>query len=213
MAGCCSQRDYARLFSRRTARRDAERYRSRGLRGTGAELVRFAGDVSGATVLDIGGGVGAIELELIAAGAARATNVELSAEYEDEAALLLDEQGVSGRVERRVGDFVVDAASIEPHDVVVMHRVVCCYPDVDALMGAAAEHARRRVVLTYPQERAWIRLAARVVNLGLRVSGSSFRVYVHPVQRMVAAAAGHGLELEGRTRHRFLWESASLVRA
>jgi magnesium-protoporphyrin O-methyltransferase len=213
MAACCSQRDYGRLFSRRTARRDAERYRRSGLRGTSAELVRLAGDVCGASVLDVGGGIGAIELELIAAGAARATNVELSAEYEDEAAVLLDEHGVSGRIERRVGDFVVDAPSIEPHDVVVMERVVCCYPDVDALVGAAAAHALRRLLLTYPQERSWIRLGIRFINVFMRVSGSSFRVYVHPVQRMVDAAAVHGLELERRRRHRLLWESASFVRA
>ena len=41
-----------------------------------------AGDVHGVSVLDVGGGIGAIELELLAAGAERATNVELSGEYE-----------------------------------------------------------------------------------------------------------------------------------
>ena len=92
--------------------------------------------MSGASVLEVGAGVGAIELELLAAGAARATDVELSGEYEEEAQKLLDEHGVADRVERRVGDFVTEP--VEPHDVVVLHRVVCCYPDVDALVGVAA---------------------------------------------------------------------------
>ena len=98
MAGCCNPTDYRRLFSRKYARRDARRFRRRGLRGTSHDLVELAGGVRGATVLDIGGGIGAIELELLAAGAKRATNVELSGGYEDAAAELIAERGVEGRV-------------------------------------------------------------------------------------------------------------------
>jgi magnesium-protoporphyrin O-methyltransferase len=189
MAGCCEPRAYQRLFSAKQARRDSRRYRKR----------------------DVGGGVGSIELELLAAGAERATNVELSGEYEDEAAKLLAELGLADRVERRVADFVTEP--VEPHDVVVMHRVVCCYPDVDGLVGAGAANARRRLLLTYPQERLWVRLAIRVINLFLRLSGSSFRTYVHPVARMSAAAGAHGLVLGERRRHGPMWESAAFVRA
>ena len=52
-------------------------------------------------MLEVGGGVGAIELEFLAAGAERATNIELSGEYEDEAATLLAERGLTERVDRR----------------------------------------------------------------------------------------------------------------
>src|SRR5436190_17523547 len=127
MGNCCDRRAYERLFGAKTAERDARRYRRRGLTGTARELVELADDVTGASVLDVGGGVGAIELELLAAGAARATNVELSGEYEAAAADLLAERGLRDRVERRVADFV--AEPVDEHDGVVMHRVVRCYPD------------------------------------------------------------------------------------
>src|SRR6267378_43163 len=100
MASCCNPTDYRRLFSRKYARRDARRFRQRGLRGTSRDLVELAGDVRGATVLDVGGGIGAIELELLAAGADRATNVELSGGYEDAAGELIAERALEGRVER-----------------------------------------------------------------------------------------------------------------
>ena len=212
MAGCCNPVDYRRLFSRKYASRDARRYRQRGLGGTSRALVELAGDVEGATVLDVGGGIGAIELELLAAGAKRATNVELSGGYEEAAAALLSERGLSDRVDRRVADFVAEGDAVEPHDLVVLHRVVCCYPDVDALMGAAAEHARKRLVLTYPQEHLPMRLGLRVINLWLRVSGCGFRTYVHPIARILGAAELRGLRLERRERQGFLWESAALVR-
>jgi 2-polyprenyl-3-methyl-5-hydroxy-6-metoxy-1,4-benzoquinol methylase len=212
MAGCCNPIDYRRLFSRKYASRDARRYRQRGLGTTSRALVELAGDVTDATVLDVGGGIGAIELELLAAGAARATNVELSGGYEEAASALLSERGLSGRVDRRVADFVSEGDAVEPHDLVVLHRVICCYPDVDALMGAAAEHARRRLVLTYPQEHLLMRLGLRVINLWLRVSGCGFRTYVHPVARILGAAEADGLRLVRRERQGFLWESAALVR-
>ncbi|HVH50648.1 MAG TPA: hypothetical protein VM690_00755, partial [Gaiellaceae bacterium] len=98
----------------------------------------------------------------------------------------------------------------EPYDIVVMHRVVCCYPDVDALVGAAAERTRRLLLLTYPRERPVVRLALSTVNFFLRVSGSAFRVYVHPVERISAAATRHGLALERRERGR-VWESVAFA--
>ncbi|HVP75630.1 MAG TPA: methyltransferase domain-containing protein [Gaiellaceae bacterium] len=211
MADCCASSDWGRFFNRRVAARDARRYRRRGLTGSARALAGLAGDVRGASVLDVGGGVGTIELELLAAGAERATNVELSPGYEEAAGELLAERGLTGRVERRIADFVAEGDAIAPHDVVVMHRVVCCYPDVDALVGAAAAHARRRMVLTYPQERRVVRLGGRVLNVFLRLSGADFRTYVHPFERMAAVARGKGLELETRERHGLVWESAAFT--
>ena len=207
---CCNAKSYERMFGAKQARLDAKRYRMRGVRGTSRDIVELAGDVSGASVLEVGGGIGAIELELLAAGAERATDVELSGEYEEEAQKLLAERGMSDRVERRVGDFV--AEPVEPHDVVVMHRVVCCYPDVYALVGAGAACAQRRMVLTYPQERWWTRAALGSINLFMRLTGSDFRAFVHPVARISAAADEKGLALGERRRRGFFWESAAYER-
>jgi magnesium-protoporphyrin O-methyltransferase len=212
MPSCCA-RDYEKLFSGKTAARDARRFRQRGLRGSARTLTELAGDVDGASVLEVGGGVGGIELVLLEAGASRATNVELSSAYENAARELLAERRMSERVDRRVADFVVGADGVEPHDVVVMHRVVCCYPDVDALVGAAAARTQRRLLLTYPQHRFLVRAAMAVVNVFLRLSGSTFRVYVHPVARIDRAAAQHGLSVAARVRHGLLWESSAFARA
>jgi magnesium-protoporphyrin O-methyltransferase len=204
MPGCCAS-DYRRFFNRKFAAADLRRYRRRGLSETERDLVALAGDLRGASVLEVGGGIGALQLELLDAGAARATNVELSAGYEDAAAELL-----GGRdVDRRIGDFVADDTT--PHDVVVMHRVVCCYPDVDALVGKGAANAQRRLLLTYPRERWFIRLGLRAVNAFLALRRCGFRAYVHPVARIVAAADAQGLRLERRVTHS-LWESAAFSR-
>lgn len=207
VAGCCST-DYRRMFNRRFAARDARDFRERGVHGTARTLVDLAGDVGGETVLDVGGGVGAIGFELLDRGASQATTVELSSAYDGEANALARERGVEGRVERRVGDFVAEPAP--PHDVVVLHRVVCCYPDLDALMDAAAASTRRVLVLTYPQERVFVRIGLRFVNLYLALRRCGFRTYAHPVARILADR--HGLHLGARVRDGLLWESAALER-
>src|SRR5436305_8094459 len=149
MAGCCST-DYRRFFNRKFAAGDLRRYRRSGLSATERDLVELCGDVRGEAVLEAGGGIGALQLELLDAGAERVTNVELSSGYEDTAAELFADRDAA----RVVGDFVTE--EIEAHDVVVMHRVVCCYPDAEALVAAAAARATRLLALTLPQERRWI---------------------------------------------------------
>jgi hypothetical protein len=39
---------------------------------------------------------------------------------------------------------------VAPADLVILHRVVCCYPDYERLLTAAADHARRALVFSYP---------------------------------------------------------------
>jgi SAM-dependent methyltransferase len=201
MAGCCTPSGYRKIFGARTARRDVRKYRRRGLDRAARQIVGFLAGrgVAGDSVLEVGGGVGAIQLELLNAGAARTTNVELSPEYEPYAAELL---GDDTRVERRVGDFVRDADELEAADDVVLHRVVCCYPDPEALVGAAAEHARRRLVLSFPHDTALFRAGSAVFNAFLALTRTEFRTFVHPAAAILAPARARGLEpaLDTRTR-------------
>ena len=99
---CCAAKGCDEFFTERVARRDASRYRRSGLDGSAQRVVDFVREqgVEGDSVLEVGGGVGAIQLELLKAGAARAENVELSAAYEPYAAELIQADGVEGRVER-----------------------------------------------------------------------------------------------------------------
>jgi hypothetical protein len=125
--------------------------------------------IEGATVLEVGGGVGEIQIELLKRGAARSVNLELSPAYEREAERLLGEAGVAGRVERRLHDIAVDPDAVAPADVVVLHRVVCCYPDYERLLGAAAAHARRLLVFSYPRCNAVSRLFIVAQNVWFRI--------------------------------------------
>ncbi len=212
--GCCQPpRGYARLFSKRAARRDAKRYREQGLDDTAAQMVAFLRDrgIEGASVLEIGGGIGAIQLELLKAGAERSTNLELSPEYEDAARELVHERGLDDRVERRLGDLVEAPELAGGADAVVMHRVVCCYPDYERLVGAASDRAGSYLVMSFPRPRWLVRAGLGLMNVGARLLRWEYRTWVHPPQALVEAAERRGLAL-ATENHGRIWQVAAFER-
>src|SRR5207344_3553266 len=125
--------------------------------------------------LEIGGGVGEFQIELLSRGAREATNLEISRGYESQAAALLDRAGMTDRVTRRLVDIATSPEDVEPADVVVLHRVVCCYPDYERLLSAAASHAKRLLVYSHPPENVLTRMIIGGENLLHRLRGGDLR--------------------------------------
>jgi len=197
MASCCDPRGCDRFFGSHFAGRVARRCRKRGLGRTERRIVDFLTDagIDGASVLEVGGGVGELHVELLKRGARRAVNLELSPGYDEEARRLLADAGLEDRVERRLHDIAVDPGAVEPADVVVLHRVVCCYPDYERLLGAAAGHARRLLVFSYPPRNVVSRALIGAQNLVLRLKGEEFRAFTHPPAAMLAVLREQGLDV------------------
>ena len=193
---------------------EARRYRRRGLDGTSRRIVDFLKKhgVEGRTVLEIGGGIGAIQIELLKAGAARATSIELTPTYEQVADQLLSEAGLAGRVERRVMDFAQSAEQVEGADLVVMNRVLCCYHDMPRLAGAAADHAQQTLVMTFPRRALWLRAGLGIGNGLLWLSRRQFHVFIHRPSEIMATSQRHGLQ-PVLNETGLMWTLAALSRA
>jgi len=210
---CCTPAGYRTIFGSKTAEREARRYRRRGLPGSARWLVHTltTAGVKGRSVLEVGGGVGGLQIELLEAGADRSTNVEIIDTYERAAEALIAERDLGGRVERRIDDFAAAAAETPPADLVILHRVICCYPDAHVLIDAACGHAHERVAITIPRESAWIRVGLGVMNAWLRMRRIEFRSYVHPREPMLEVAAWRGFRMAER-HHGVVWQSFVLER-
>ncbi|MGH3359835.1 MAG: class I SAM-dependent methyltransferase, partial [Nocardioidaceae bacterium] len=173
----------------------ARRYRKHGLNKTQLQLVDFLAErgLEDASVLEIGGGVGEIQIELLRRGAARVTNLEISEGYEARAAELLAASGMADRVYRRFVDIATAPDEVEPADVVVLHRVVCCYPDYERLLGAAGAHARRLLVFSHPPRNLVSHAVIGWDNFLRRLRRNDFRAFVHPPEQMLAVLRDQGL--------------------
>jgi len=213
LASCCNPRGCDDFFTPRSARRAATRYREKGVDETARRIIAFLEKhgIAGATVLEIGGGVGEIQIELLKRGASRTVNLELSPAYEEEAAGLLRETGADDRVERRLHDIAADPVGVEPADVVVLHRVVCCYPDYERLLRAAGDHAERLLIFSYPPRNLVSRLLVAAQNLLFRLRRKEFRTFAHPPRQMLAVLEERGLR-RMYAYHPLVWQIAGFER-
>ena len=202
MGECCESEGYSQTFSDHFARRTARRYRRRGLSRSARAIVAFLTDrdIEGANVLEIGGGVGELHVELLRRGAARATNLEISTSYEREAAALRERSGMADRVDRRFLDIAQAADEVEHADIVVLHRVVCCYPDYERLLAAAASKADRLLVFSHPPRNLATRTVFGWENTLRRLKGDAFRAFVHPPEAMLNVAGQSGFRTTYRWR-------------
>lgn len=201
---CCTQQQgLNQVFTPEHARAEAERYRQHGLEGFDrllADAIARRG-VRGATVLEVGGGIGGIQLELLKAGAAHTVDVDISRGYVQAAHELAGVLGYGDRAEHHALDFAREADGVDTADVVVMNRVICCYPDMPALVEPAARRARRVLALVFPRDTWWVRLGVRLLNAGLWLIRRDFRGYAHPNAPIIALAGAGGLRpVQDRTR-------------
>ena len=194
---CAHNQGLNNLFSEDTARSELKRYWKKGIDKHARAIVEAvsARGVQGASVLEIGAGLGGLHLELLKRGAARAMDVDVSSAYVAAAQSLSEQLGLREKVDYRVGDFAREAESVPEADVVILHRVVCCYPDMPQLVAAAAGRARRLMALSFPRATWYMRLFEKLMNFGLWVVRSGFRIYVHPPEAILATAQAASLRL------------------
>jgi magnesium-protoporphyrin O-methyltransferase len=178
-------------FDRQYVAKKLDKYRRNGPKKTTLALVEAlqAQNVSGSTLLDIGGGVGDIQHALLQSGATSAVDVEASSAYIEACKAEAELQGHAQRIHHFQGDFVALAKEIEPADVVTLDRVVCCYPDANLVSPQPTNPRLLRLPRTNDG-----RIAIAICNL-LLVAGS-FRNFVHPNRAVETLVSERGLHLQ-----------------
>lgn len=202
-APCCGIDE---TFDSRIALRDLERYRRKGPSPSTQQLLNAIRDAGflGATVLDVGGGIGTIAHELLGTGAERASIVDASAAYLSVAREEAERRQVSARLQLLQGDVVTLPGGVPQADVVTLDKVVCCYPDCEQLLTATTERADRLYGIVYPRDSWWVRLATAAKNAVRRLRRSAFRVFIFSNAEIDAAIRREGFELRTRT-HGLVW--------
>ena len=193
---CCAHlKGLNDVFDERRAQEELRSYLRRGLDRHARRIVAALAvrGLAGASILEVGGGIGGLHIELLRGGAASATDVDVAAAYIAVAQSLAERLGLRERVEYRQADFASAAGELPPADIVVLHRVVCCYPDYERLLAAAAEHARGLLVFSYPSHSVLARMVLGAENLSFRMRRLRFRVFAHPPDRMLSVLREHGL--------------------
>jgi len=83
---------------------------------------------------------------------------------------------------------------IEPVDITILDKVVCCYPDADGLVHKSLQVTNRAIALTYPRNRWFIRFGSKVMGAIFWLLRSDFRNYVHDPEMIEAWITAKGFE-------------------
>jgi magnesium-protoporphyrin O-methyltransferase len=197
-------------YDAKKAAAELRRYRKKGPNPWTRTLLDAleAEGVMGTTLLDIGGGIGAIQHELLAAGAVSATSVDASSAYLAAAREESDRRDLSGRVTYHHGDFVELAQSVPPADVVTLERVLNVYPDWERLAALSAERARRLYGIVIPRNRRFVRVVISVINLMLRLKRKRIRAAIVPIDAIDRVLGTRGFRRHSSTRVGPAWQVA-----
>lgn len=200
---CCQPEnvnDLTNRFDRVKAEEAAKDYADDGLTERGEKLIAYLDtETPGfASVLDIGCGVGALHQEMLLRGLVRkAVGVDASASSLEQAANNSENQGLSKKTRYIEGDFALDPSLAKAADVVVMDRVVCCYPELEALLEPAAAKAKHYLLLSYPRDAILERFFFFMSRLQHIVTRSKFRLYYHEpkkIKELVEKAGFHSVQ-------------------
>lgn len=153
------------------------------------------------SVLELGSGTGGLGVALLEIGASRVTGVDLSSASVEVARRRARMAGFAESAAFEVGNAA--EVVVEPHDWVILDRVICCFGDVDRLIGRATELARRRIGISAPESRGWRGLVNRpmwAVESIWDLLHAGCRGYVHDLRRVEQRLAAAGFRRAGSTR-------------
>lgn len=205
---CCrTPNGFDEMFDDRIARADARRYLRRGLPLRAQRLLDGLRDVlsfENVSSLEVGGGAGGLSVELLRQGVREATLIDASPAYVNEARRVAAECSVADRIKVQQANYA-ELANDDSFDLIVFDRVVCCFPDWQALLRPATRQATRAIALTYPRGAKWVSLLIRAVNLGMRAMRRTFRLQHHSPAAMHSFLEESGFQPRV-TGYRGLWE-------
>ena len=210
---CCQCQGIESMFDKKSAKRDLKRYLKKGPSRTTKILLNAVNKigVQGMTFLDIGGGIGAIQYALIKWGALNGVSIEASSAYIDSIKEETGENNLTEKVVFKHGDFTTIASDLNSSDIVTLDKVICCYDDMNRLVDLSSKLARKIYAVVYPRDNWWTKLFLPIINFYPKIKGSSFRLFIHPTNKVEDIIIKNGLKRIYNTT-RLFWQVAVFIR-
>jgi len=178
------------------------KYKSKGLTASTEVLLGLLTEngLVGKTLLDIGCGTGFFALETLRQGASSCIGVDLSSAAIHEANEFAKESGLQDRAKFEVANA---ASTQHAADIVVMDKVLCCYPDADSLLKTASASSSDLLGFVVPRDEGLMRPVMRIgtglINLVEMLRRTGFRLYLHPLHSLDRLLLDNGFQHSSKT--------------
>ena len=211
--GCCQCQGIENMFDKKAAKRALKRYLKKGPSKTTGMLLKaiHKTEVKGLEFLDIGGGIGAIQYDLIKAGASSGTSIEASPAYIDLVKEEIHKNNLAELIDFKHGDFTAIASDVNSADIVTLDKVICCYDDMSELVRLSSKLSRKIYAIIYPRDVWWTKLALPFINFYPIIKGSPFRVFIHPTKKVEEIIIRNGLKRDYYATTLF-WQVATFTK-
>ena len=190
---CCGAE---RLFNLKAAKKELKKYKKSGAGKPTQALIDAisSSEMKDKSLLDVGGGIGAIQWAFIKNGGAKTTDMDYSDGYLDVAKEYAIENNWTEQTAFQQGDFLEDGDAIEKHDFVTLDKVVCCYPDYKGLLTKALNKTNHTIGMVYPLGGVVAKMVVFFAKIGLKLMGNPFHPYIHPVAFIRQTVLDQGFE-------------------
>jgi magnesium-protoporphyrin O-methyltransferase len=188
------------FFNKKTAAKEYRRYLKKGPARATAKIIQQLQqqDIARKSLIDVGGGIGALQWWFLEQGGRQTTDIDASSGYLSQAQSHASEKGWHDKTRFVEGDCTDVYDNLEAADFITLDKVVCCYPDYKEILSATCEKAKEYVSLSYPMDGIIARIIRNLGALFFMLKRNPFRPYVHPVTEIRDTFSNHGFTLVAR---------------
>lgn len=185
------------IFDQKGAEKEFNRYQRKGPNKTTQSLLNtlYNKDLNGMSLLDIGGGIGVIQHELLKKGLNKTTDVDASSSYISRAKTIMKSNKTEDKMTFLHGDFLDHSDHLEKHDIVTLEKVVCCYPNIEGLLNSSSDKAKVYYGLVYPKDNFISKIFIKLTHLFFWLKKNPFRTFVHSEEMMHDLLVSNGFKL------------------
>ena len=196
---CCGA---DRLFDMKSARKELKKYKRKGPGKPTRALINmlFPKQTKGKSLLDVGGGIGALQWSFLKRGGAQAVDVDASLGYLSIAMSHAKDLNFSDRTGFIHGDLVDQIENIPETDFVTLDKVICCYPDYQILLQKALKKCNGSVGLVFPVGGWFWKGFTQLSKIYFYLKRNPFRTYIHAPREVQQFIVDHGFALAGKKK-------------
>ena len=206
---CCGA---DQMFDQKTAEKQYKRFRMKGASRVTARLIEQLSQLErGTKLLDVGGGIGAIQWWFLSNGGNESWGVDASHAYTKIAQDHANEENWEDRSHFLIGNLSDVENEIPEVDHSSLDKVICCYPDYREILSICARKTHQSIHLSYPMDGIIADVFRSLGVLFMKMKGSDFRPFVHPVKDVRAYLEELGFENRSRDLT-FPWHVETWVR-
>jgi len=184
------------FFNKKTAAKEYRKYLKKGPVKATAKIIQqlAAQNVTGKSLVDIGGGIGALQWWFLQQGGGQTTDIDASSGYLKKAETHAHDNGWQDKTSFLMGDCTDLYQNVEDPHIITMDKVVCCYPNFKEILSATCEKSKEIVSLSYPMDGIISQALRKIGDLYFMIKKNPYRPYVHSVKEIREIFASKGYQ-------------------